>query len=158
MSRPAAAASNDRYQDYIMATGAVSINPRVQTDGVWLLDYKAGKFSGVCGAYYSCTNACSCTDNACRSRCTIDAPCQQCVGGFATCKQGCVVPACASGSSGASGTSGTVNGTQCAALASCCARIGDSETQTACTSTKDSVGGSESACQAAYDAYKGHCP
>jgi hypothetical protein len=46
-SRPAAAASNDRYQDYIMATGAVSINPRVQTDGVWLLDYKAGKLLGT---------------------------------------------------------------------------------------------------------------
>ena len=46
-SRPVAAASNDRYQDYIMATGAVSINPRVQTDGVWLLDYKSGKLLGT---------------------------------------------------------------------------------------------------------------
>ncbi len=45
--RPAAAASNDRYQDFIMATGAVSVNPRVQTDGVWLLDYKAGKLLGT---------------------------------------------------------------------------------------------------------------
>ena len=45
--RPVAAASNDRYQDYIMATGAVSVNPRVQTDGVWLLDYKAGKLLGT---------------------------------------------------------------------------------------------------------------
>ena len=46
-SRPASAASNDRYQDFIMATGAVSVNPRVQTDGVWLLDYKAGKLLGT---------------------------------------------------------------------------------------------------------------
>jgi len=45
--RPAVAASNDRYQDYIMATGAVSVNPRVQTDGVWLLDYRAGKLLGT---------------------------------------------------------------------------------------------------------------
>ncbi len=45
--RPAVAASNDRYQDYIMATGAVSVNPRVQTDGVWLLDYKSGKLLGT---------------------------------------------------------------------------------------------------------------
>ena len=45
--REAGAASNDRYQDFIMATGAVSINPRVQTDGVWLLDYKAGKLLGT---------------------------------------------------------------------------------------------------------------
>ena len=42
-ARPAGAASNDRYHDYIMATGAVSVNPRIQTDGVWLLDYKSGK-------------------------------------------------------------------------------------------------------------------
>ena len=41
------AASNDRYQDFIMATGAVSVNPKVQTDGVWLLDYKAGKLLGT---------------------------------------------------------------------------------------------------------------
>jgi hypothetical protein len=46
-SRPAVAASNDRYQDFIMATGAVSLNPKVQTDGVWLLDYKAGKLLGT---------------------------------------------------------------------------------------------------------------
>jgi hypothetical protein len=45
--KPAAAASNDRVQDSIMATGAVQINPRVQTDGVWLLDYKAGKLLGT---------------------------------------------------------------------------------------------------------------
>ncbi|MCS6866323.1 MAG: hypothetical protein RMJ56_10900 [Gemmataceae bacterium] len=45
--RPVIAASNDRYQDYIMATGAVSINPRIQTDGVWLLDYRAGKLLGT---------------------------------------------------------------------------------------------------------------
>ncbi len=37
------AASNDRYQDYVMATGAVSINAKIQTDGVWMLDYKSGK-------------------------------------------------------------------------------------------------------------------
>lgn len=45
--RPAGAASNDRYQDFIMATGAVSVNPRIQTDGVWLLDYKTGKLLGT---------------------------------------------------------------------------------------------------------------
>jgi len=46
-ARPTGAASNDRYQDYVMATGAVTINPRVQTDGVWLLDYRAGKLLGT---------------------------------------------------------------------------------------------------------------
>ena len=41
------AASNDRFQDFIMATGAVSVNPKIQTDGVWLLDYKSGKLLGT---------------------------------------------------------------------------------------------------------------
>ncbi len=46
-TRPAGAASNDRYQDSIMATGAVSVSPKIQTDGVWLLDYKSGKLLGT---------------------------------------------------------------------------------------------------------------
>lgn len=41
--REAAASSNDRYQDYIMCTGAVAITARSPTDGVWMLDYKSGK-------------------------------------------------------------------------------------------------------------------
>jgi hypothetical protein len=45
--KPLGAASNDRFQDFIMATGAVSVNPKVQTDGVWMLDYKAGKLLGT---------------------------------------------------------------------------------------------------------------
>lgn len=45
--RQAGAASNDRYGDMIIATGAVSVNPKIQTDGVWLLDYKAGKLLGT---------------------------------------------------------------------------------------------------------------
>jgi len=46
-AQPMKAASNDRYQDYVMATGAVNISPRIQTDGVWLLDYKSGKLLGT---------------------------------------------------------------------------------------------------------------
>ena len=41
-ARPAEA-GNDRTEDYVMCTGAVSITPRVPTDGIWLLDYRAGK-------------------------------------------------------------------------------------------------------------------
>jgi hypothetical protein len=40
-------AANDRYEDYILCTGAATINGRVQTDGVWLLDYRAGKLLGT---------------------------------------------------------------------------------------------------------------
>jgi hypothetical protein len=44
---PVAAASNDRYQDYILCTGAVAVNARAPTDGVWLLDYRSGKLLGT---------------------------------------------------------------------------------------------------------------
>jgi len=42
-----ASAGNDRYQDYIMCTGAVAVNPRAPTDGVWMLDYRSGKLLGT---------------------------------------------------------------------------------------------------------------
>src|SRR5438270_6073456 len=45
-SRPAEAA-NDRYEDYILCTGAVAVQPRAPSDGVWLLDYRAGKLLGT---------------------------------------------------------------------------------------------------------------
>ena len=40
-------ANNDRFEDYVICTGACSVQPRVQTDGVWLLDYRAGKLLGT---------------------------------------------------------------------------------------------------------------
>jgi hypothetical protein len=46
-SRPALASSNDRFEDYILCTGPVTVTPLVQTDGVWLLDYRAGKLLGT---------------------------------------------------------------------------------------------------------------
>ncbi|HZT79547.1 MAG TPA: hypothetical protein VFA26_04980, partial [Gemmataceae bacterium] len=33
----------DRHEDYVMCTGLVSIRPGAPTEGVWLLDYRAGK-------------------------------------------------------------------------------------------------------------------
>jgi hypothetical protein len=42
-----AQAANDRYEDYIMCTGAVGLTPRAPTDGVWLLDYRSGKLLGT---------------------------------------------------------------------------------------------------------------
>jgi len=45
--KPAVASSSDRFQDYIMCTGAVSVNPKAPTDGVWLLDYRGGKLLGT---------------------------------------------------------------------------------------------------------------
>lgn len=40
-------AANDRYEDYIMCTGAVAVTQKSQTDGVWLLDYRSGKLQGT---------------------------------------------------------------------------------------------------------------
>jgi hypothetical protein len=42
-----ARASNDRFEDYIMCTGAVGISPRAPTDGLWLLDYRTGRLLGT---------------------------------------------------------------------------------------------------------------
>jgi len=42
-----AAAANDRYGDYVMCTGAVAVNPRSPSDGVWMLDYRSGKLLGT---------------------------------------------------------------------------------------------------------------
>jgi hypothetical protein len=46
-SRPALASGNDRFEDYIMCTGPVSISNLAPTDGIWLLDYRAGKLLGT---------------------------------------------------------------------------------------------------------------
>jgi hypothetical protein len=43
----AEAGNNDRYEDYILCTGSVFVNARSNTDGVWLLDYRAGKLLGT---------------------------------------------------------------------------------------------------------------
>ena len=43
-----ALACSDRFEDYILCTGAVATaNPKVPTDGVWMLDYRAGKLLGT---------------------------------------------------------------------------------------------------------------
>jgi hypothetical protein len=43
----AQAANADRFEDYIICTGACAVNPKAPTDGVWLLDYKSGKLLGT---------------------------------------------------------------------------------------------------------------
>jgi hypothetical protein len=46
-SRPVLAAANDRFEDYIICTGPVAVTPVAPTDGIWLLDYRAGKLLGT---------------------------------------------------------------------------------------------------------------
>jgi hypothetical protein len=43
----ATAGNNDRFDDYILCTGMVGGNSKMPTDGVWLLDYRAGKLLGT---------------------------------------------------------------------------------------------------------------
>ncbi len=38
---------NDRFEDYVICTGACAVNPRSPLDGVWLLDYRTGKLLGT---------------------------------------------------------------------------------------------------------------
>jgi hypothetical protein len=42
-----ARAANDRFEDYIMCTGAVTLAGKAPLDGVWLLDYRSGKLLGT---------------------------------------------------------------------------------------------------------------
>jgi hypothetical protein len=46
-TRTVEAANGDRYEDYILCTGTVGTAARNPTDGVWLLDYRAGKLLGT---------------------------------------------------------------------------------------------------------------
>jgi hypothetical protein len=46
--RQAEAAANDRFEDYVLCTGAVAVgNGRAPTDGIWMLDYRGGKLLGT---------------------------------------------------------------------------------------------------------------
>ena len=45
--RTADARTNDRFEDFVICTGACAINPRSPLDGVWLLDYRTGKLMGT---------------------------------------------------------------------------------------------------------------
>jgi hypothetical protein len=45
-TRPALA-GNDRHEDYILCTGPVTLGVNILADGVWLLDYRAGKLLGA---------------------------------------------------------------------------------------------------------------
>jgi hypothetical protein len=38
---------NDRFEDYVMCTGACALNPRSPSEAVWLLDYKSGRLLGT---------------------------------------------------------------------------------------------------------------
>ena len=49
LDRPRAAlgSATDRTEDFVLCTGAVALNPGAPTEGVWMLDYRAGKLLGT---------------------------------------------------------------------------------------------------------------
>ena len=126
-------------------------------------DYKSGTYSGDCGTYITCTQACPCNDTACLSKCTITDACKSCIIPAASnCSAMCEAPACAKGgSSGSSGTSGTSGGGgthSCAQLKACCDKIPEGSTKDSCNQTYDSIKTSESSCNSVYAGYASSCP
>jgi hypothetical protein len=127
--------------------------------------YKSGTFAGPCGPYITCTNACACDDDACRSKCgSPDAMCTSCItaiGGPGSCSSACTPPACAGGSSGTSGTSGTSGGDSgehsCVQLKACCERLADAAKKAECNQSYEGVKSFESSCSYIYNTYEPDC-
>lgn len=105
-------------------------------------DYRNGNFSGDCGDYIKCQQACACNDTACAQACQgkIAGACQKCVTSFASCAQSCKAPACettgtASSTSSTGGTGSTGSGSHtCAQLTACVAKIPAGQIHDGCNS------------------------
>jgi hypothetical protein len=126
-------------------------------------DYKSGTFSGDCGSYITCTQACACGDNTCLAKCTITDACKTCIIPAAqNCSAMCTAPACltggSSGSSGSSGTSGGGGSKTCADLKACCDKIPAGQMKDNCNGTYDAIKTMDSSCNAVYASYAPSCP
>lgn len=123
--------------------------------------YRDGTFSGPCGGYITCTNACDCGDTACRRNCVPPTTeCQACLHGFDSCST-CAVPICIQvpgGSSGSSGSSGFGPSHSCTDLAACCAKIADASQKASCTKAYEGNKSSDAECDFIYPAYAPSCP
>jgi len=119
--------------------------------------YKSGTFTGDCGTYITCTQACACGDTACLAKCTISDACKTClIPAAQNCAAMCTAPACEkSGSSGTSGGGGS-NKT-CADLKACCDKIAEGMKKDSCNATYDGVKGTDSTCSIVYGQYAGDC-
>lgn len=123
-------------------------------------DYKTGTFSGSCGPYITCTQACACNDTACTSKCpSPTSECTTCLGSFASCSAMCEAPACATGgSSGTSGSSGSSGSKTCADLKACCDKIPAGQMKDSCNATYDAIKSMDSNCNTVYPSYAPSCP
>ena len=125
-------------------------------------DYKTGKFSGDCGSFITCSQACACNDTACSTKCatSITDACASCLSpAVENCAGMCTAPACATGgSSGSSGTSGGGGTKTCADLKACCDKIPAGSKKESCDAVYDSVKNTESNCNIVYPQYAPDCP
>jgi hypothetical protein len=104
-------------------------------------EWRNGRWSGACGPYLQCVNACPCSDTACLAACGPSGPPPACVDCLMTgptqCQMNmCPQPACylpsADGGVGAPTDAGG-GGSECQALAGCCAQITDDNFKMSCT-------------------------
>ena len=113
--------------------------------------WKGGTYSGPCGTYIACFNACACGDTACFTKCPDpSAECSACRTGSASCSDGCKLPAC--------GTASSSGGTACADLAGCCAKIQSPTFKQNCDQSKETAGTDSELCSSFYSAFKSGCP
>ena len=114
-------------------------------------DWKAGTYSGPCGTYTACFNACACGDTACFTKCPEpSAECSDCRIRSSSCSDGCKLPAC--------GTASTSGGTACAKLAACCAKIESPSFKQNCDQSKETAGTDNDLCSTFVGIYKTGCP
>ena len=115
--------------------------------------YKSGSYSGPCGSYISCAQACACDDSACSKACAkkLDSACVTCVGQFEDCDNSCPKPECmtASSSSSSSSSGTTTVAKTCADLQACCRALSGSD-QTSCNSLVTAANNNPSACNSYY--------
>jgi hypothetical protein len=120
--------------------------------------YKTGTFSGPCGTYLTCVNACACNDTACTSKCTAPSACTTCLQGIGSCSATCTAPACATGGSSGGTSGGTGAKKSCADLQACCAKITDATKKSQCDQTYNAVKSSEDSCNSIYSTFAADCP
>lgn len=108
-------------------------------------DYKSGSFSGACGDYIGCINACDCSDVSCYQKCPQPSgACTSCSEKLSTCAQKCTIPDCMKPDV----DSGSGSGKTCSDLSTCCAGQSDADLKSACEQA--AAGGNDAVCDSLY--------
>ncbi len=113
--------------------------------------WKTGTFTGPCGTYLTCFNACACGDEACYAACPQPSDeCTACRVNSSACSDGCKLPACGGATTGSSKA--------CADLAACCAKIESPSFKTNCDQSIETSGTDAELCATFLGVYKTGCP